>query len=169
MARKSTKSPAQLDRDISRKLKVQWPRLKLLGFIDGLSIYLVSGEEVRTALLPVARDVDFTCGGNEAAYPGYVPKNEIWIDDGLRVLDRITTIFHEIIERNLMLYRGMDYDDAHETACWRESEFRHKILANGRPSSTNLRLVADALKPYAKEAIPTGKRPGKASRTVGML
>lgn len=156
----SKKSPAQLDREISSILTLQPPRLKRLGFINGLAIYLVSGEQVRNKT-----DIDFTAGGSEAAYPGYIPRNEIWLDDALHVLDRIATIFHEIVERNLMLYGGLDYDRAHEIACKREIDFR-KDLAKKQPVSTDLRLVARALKPYSKEAIPTGKRPGKASRTT---
>ena len=154
------KSASQLEREISETLKLTPPRLKRLGYINGLAIYLVSGEQVRNKT-----DIDFTAGGSEAAYPGYIPKNEIWLDDALHVLDRIATIFHEIVERNLMLYRGIDYDDAHDTACKREIEFR-KELEKRQPTSTDLRLVAKALKPFADEAIPTGKRPGKASRTT---
>jgi hypothetical protein len=159
MSSYSKKSPAQLQREISSTLALKPPRLKRLGYINGLVIYLVSGEQIRNKT-----DIDFTAGGSEAAYPGYIPKNEIWLDDALHVLDRIATIFHEIVERNLVLYSGIDYDDAHETACKRELEFREKLMKNP-PKSTDLRLVTSALKPYSKEAIATGKRPGKASRT----
>lgn len=155
-----SKSAAQLDREISSGLAIKPPRLKRLGFIDGLTIYLVSGEQVRNEI-----DLDFTAGGNSGAYPGYVPKNEIWLDDALHVLDRIATIFHEIVERNLMLYQGIGYDRAHDTACKREIEFRKELIQK-QPASTDLRLVARALRPYAKEAIPSGKRPGRASRTT---
>ena len=64
----------------------------------------------------------------------------------MHVLDRIATIFHEIVERNLVLYGGIDYDDAHDIACKREIEWRKK-LARKRPKSTDLRLVTEALKP----------------------
>ena len=154
------KTGAQLDREISSALALKPPRLRLMGYVTGLPVYLVSGEKVRNEI-----DIDFTQGGNEAAYPGYVPVDEIWIDDAMHALDRIATIFHEIIELNLVKYGGMDYDKAHEIACKREIEFR-KELAKKQPTSTDLRLVTRALKPYSKEAIPTGKRPGKASRTV---
>jgi hypothetical protein len=159
MSARSKKSAAQLDREISSSLALRPPRLKRLGFIDGLAIYLVSGEQVRNQT-----DIDFTAGGSEAAYPGYIPKNEIWLDDALHVLDRIATIFHEIVERNLMLHKGLDYDDAHEIACERELAFREK-LARKQPTATDLRLVARALEPYSEEAIPTGRRPGRASHT----
>ena len=147
--RTSTSSPSQL----------KPPRLRRLGVINGLTIYLVSGELVRNKT-----DIDFTAGGSEAAYPGYIPKNEIWLDDALHVLDRIATIFHEIVERNLMLHGGVDYDDAHDIACKREIVFRKQLIAR-QPTSTDLGLVRRALVPFAKEAVPTGKKPGKASRT----
>ena len=155
------KSGAQIAREISTTLAVNPPRLRRLGYVTGLPVYLVSGEQVRNEI-----DLDFTQGGNEAAYPNYVPAGEIWIDDAMHVIDRIATIFHEIVERNLMLYGGVDYDDAHDTALEREREFR-KVLAIKRPASTDLRLVTAALKPYRGEAVPSGKRPGKPSRTIG--
>lgn len=156
-----SKKPAQLDREIADALELKTPRLRLMGYVTGLPVYLVSGEKVRNEI-----DIDFTQGGNEAAYPGYVPPNEIWIDDAMHALDRIATIFHEIVERNLVLYGGMDYDEAHDIACKREIVFR-KELAIKRPASTDLRLVTAALRPYSKEAQASGKRPGKPSRTVG--
>jgi hypothetical protein len=162
MAPRRKKTGAQLEREISAALKLEPPRLRLLGYVTGLPVYLVSGEQVRNRI-----DIDFTQGGNEAAYPGYVPPGEIWIDDAMHALDRIATIFHEIVERNLVLYGGINYDDAHDVACKREIEFR-KELARRRPSSTDLRLVTAALKPYRKEALPSGKRPGKPSRTISL-
>jgi hypothetical protein len=158
---RTKKSHAQLEREISTALALEPPRIRRLGYVTGLPVYLVSGEKVRNEI-----DLDFTQGGNEAAYPNYVPAGEIWIDDAMHVVDRIATIFHEIVERNLMIYGGMDYDDAHDTALEREREFR-KELARKRPASTDLRLVTAALKPFRKEAVPSGKRPGKPSRTVG--
>jgi hypothetical protein len=156
------KPPAQLDREIEEVFTLKPPRLKLYGYVTGLPVYLVSGEYVRNHI-----DLDFTAGGNEAAYPSYVPAGEIWVDDALHVMDRIATIFHEIVERNLMLYGGVDYDDAHDTACAREKELR-KELRKRPPTTTDLRLVAMALKPYGKEAVPSGKKPGKPSRAAGV-
>jgi hypothetical protein len=155
------KSPAQLDRDIAAARRLEPPRIKRLGYVTGLVVYLVSGEYVRNHI-----DLDFTQGGNEGAYPGYNPPGEIWIDDAMHVLDRLATIFHEIVERNLMIYQGVGYDKAHDTALAREKEFR-KTLMHERPTTTDLRLVSKALRPYAKEAVPSGKKPGRASRTIG--
>jgi len=155
------KSPAQLDREIAAARSLEPPRIKRLGYVTGLVVYLVSGEYVRNHI-----DLDFTQGGNEGAYPGYNPPGEIWIDDAMHVLDRLATIFHEIVERNLMIYQGVGYDKAHDTALAREKEFR-KTLMRDRPATTDLRLVSKALRPFAKEAIPSGKKPGQASRTIG--
>lgn len=157
------KSSAQLDREITSALKLKPPRLKRLGYVNGLVVYLVSGEYVRNHI-----DPDFTQGGNEGAYPGYNPPGEIWIDDAMHVLDRIATIFHEIVERNLMINRGIGYDKAHDTALARELEFRKQLIAK-RPTSTDLKLVAAALRPYREEATPNGKKPGRPSRTIGAL
>lgn len=162
MTTRPKKTAAQLRREIDDVLAIKSPRIRLLGHVTGLPVYLVSGEQVRNQI-----DIDFTQGGNEAAYPGYVPAGEIWIDDAMHALDRIATIFHEIVERNLVLYGGVDYDEAHEIACKREIEFR-KELARRRPTSTDLRLVSAALRPYRTEAQPSGKRSGRPSRTVGM-
>lgn len=160
---RTKKAPGRLDREITAALALEPPRLRRLGYVTGLPVYLVSGEQVRNQI-----DIDFTQGGNEAAYPGYVPAGEIWIDDAMHSLDRIATIFHEIVERNLVLYGGINYDKAHDIACKREIEFR-KELARKRPASTDLRLVTAALRPYREEAQRSGKRPGKPSRTVGAL
>ena len=163
VAPRMKKTPSQLDREINAALKLEPPRTRLLGHVTGLPVYLVSGEHVRNHI-----DIDFTQGGNEAAYPGYVPPGEIWIEDGIRVLDRIATIFHEIVERNLVLYGGLDYEPAHDIACEREVKFR-KDLARKRPTHTDLKLVTAALRPFAAEALNKGKRPGAPSRTIGPL
>jgi hypothetical protein len=92
-------------------MKLRRPRLRLLGRVAGLRIYLVCGKQVRDEL-----DIDFTMGGNEAVYPSYVPPNEIWIDDAAHAHDRTATALHEIIERDQMMRFGKDYDDAHEVA-----------------------------------------------------
>ena len=153
--------PTKIARELREALEVKPPRLRLLGHVTGLPVYLVSGERVRNDI-----DIDFTQGGNEAAYPGYVPKGEIWIDDAMHALDRIATTFHEIVERNMVLFGGIDYDDAHEIACKREIALRRQLAAM-RPTNADLvKLTTIALEPYRHEATPSGKRPGKPSRTI---
>jgi hypothetical protein len=155
----------EIDRHVvSRTQDLRAPRLRLLGYVqsgrDALPVYLVSGELVRNTI-----DIDFTQGGNEAAYPSYVPKREIWIDDAMHTLDRIATTFHEITERNMVLYQGIDYDRAHDIACQREIVLRRDLRLHP-PRAFDVRLVARALEPFAREAYPQGKRPGKPSRIV---
>jgi len=158
----------RMDREIKSALTLKPPRITFYGFVTGLPVYLVSGLAIRSGDGLDFEDLDFTAGGNEGAYPNYVPPGEIWVDDALRVFDRISTIFHEIVERNLMVNRGMDYDDAHDIALEREKVFRRE-LKKRRPTTTDLKLVTEALRPFASEARPTGKPPGMPSRTIGPL
>jgi hypothetical protein len=140
--------------------KLAPPRLKYLGSVDGLKIYLVSGEKIRNEI-----DIDFTQGGNEAAYPRYNPPGEIWIDDAMHALDRIATAFHEIMERHLVMKHGEDYDLAHAKACAHEILFRKK-LASERPKKFDARRVSKEFHDYlrALPPAPKGVMPGKASR-----
>ncbi len=115
------------------------PRIRLLGYVTGLPVYLVDGLLVRNKI-----DLDFTCGGNGAVYPNYVPRNEIWIDDALNAFDRTATVLHEIVERNLMFDRGWSYDRAHDAASASERVFREE-LALRPPRATDLHRVEAAL------------------------
>lgn len=119
--------------------KLVSPRLRFLGRVNGLAVYLVSGEKVRNTL-----DIDFTQGGNEAIYPTYVPVGEIWIDDAMHALDQHATALHEIVERHEMLDNGLSYDDAHDIASSRERVFR-KELERKPPSVWESALVTRAL------------------------
>ena len=102
------------------------PRLRLLGRVAGFPVYLVSGEQVRNEL-----DIDFTQGGNDGIYPLYIPAPEIWIDDALHGLDRTATALHEMVERDLMVRHGWEYDPAHEVASSYEKPFRRQLRAAG--------------------------------------
>lgn len=119
------------------------PRLRLLGKVAGLSVYLVSGEKVRDDL-----DIDFTMGGNAGRY-SYVPMNEIWIDDAMHVLDRTATALHEVVERDLMLHRGMSYDRAHDAANLCEHSFREDLLRHP-PKKFDARRVTAAYREHLR-------------------
>lgn len=134
------------------------PRLRLLGRVAGLAIYLVDGERVRDAI-----DIDFTMGGNEARY-SYVPPGEIWIDNAAHVLDRTATALHELIERDLMLHHGMSYDTAHDAANARELLFR-RDLERRRPTRFDARRVAAAFRVYSREK-PIRKRSRQLDREI---
>ncbi|MDZ4385043.1 MAG: hypothetical protein U0944_01355, partial [Candidatus Moranbacteria bacterium] len=66
-----------------------------------------SGREVRAKL-----DPDFFLGGHNLVY-GYVPKNEIWIDDAQDGREIKYTLLHELHEAKLM-EKGTSYDNAHD-------------------------------------------------------
>lgn len=126
-------------------MRLQPPRLRLLGRVDGLAIYLVDGERTRNEI-----DVDFVNGGNGAVYPSYVPGDEIWIDDAQHALDRTATALHELIERDLMRGHGLDYDRAHDAANRYERAFRWELRYH-RPLTFALREVAGAYHTYLRD------------------
>jgi hypothetical protein len=125
------------------------PRLRSLGRVVGLAVYLVDGERIRDEI-----DIDFTMGGNEGVYPNYVPRNEIWLDDAMHPLDMCATALHEIVERDLMLNFGMDYDHAHDIASANERPFRAELLKK-RPRAFDGRRVAAAYRAYERGAKKT--------------
>jgi hypothetical protein len=110
--------------------------------VQGLAIYLVDGEHVRNLI-----DVDFVNGGNGAVYPGYIPLDEVWIDDAQHALDRTATALHELVERDLMLHRGMSYDRAHDEANVYERGLRWRLMHH-RPTTYAARSVAEAYRTY---------------------
>jgi len=128
------------------------PRTKLLGRVAGLAIYLVSGEAVRNQI-----DIDFTQGGNEAIYPTYVPRGEIWVDDAMGGLDRTATVVHEMVERDLMLRYGWSYDDAHEVASAHERVLRGELLRSG-VKKLDLARAGAAYRAYLADRRPPAAR-----------
>lgn len=140
--------------------KLQPPRIRYLGKVAGLSVYLVSGVQVRNRI-----DIDFTCGGNEAVYPSYVPPDEIWLDDAAGPLDRTATCLHEIVERDQMMRFGKDYNDAHEVASATERPFRRE-LAKSPPRAYDGKRVAAAYRAYLRkpDRYPVVDRPDDLPR-----
>jgi hypothetical protein len=70
----------------------------------GADVYTVDGELVRKYVYP-----DFSEGGNDQAYPNFVPKGQVWLDKFNIGGDRKTTLAHELLEREKMM-GGMFYD-----------------------------------------------------------
>ena len=101
------------------------PRVRVLGKVSGLTIYLVCGQCVRDAI-----ELEFTMGGNHGAYPKFVPKSEIWIDDAMNAFDQTATALHELVERDRMLHHHMGYDRAHVVANRHERVFRKELAAS---------------------------------------
>jgi len=141
-------------------MKFSPPRTRYLGKIAGLAVYLVSGVSVRNNT-----DIDFTCGGNEAVYPNYVPPGEIWLDDAAGALDRTATALHEIVERHQMMEFGKSYNDAHEVASATERPFRRE-LAKAPPKTFDARRVGIAYRAYLKDPgrYPVLDRPNDPAR-----
>jgi hypothetical protein len=130
-------------------MKLEPPRLRLLGRVAGLPIYLVSGEQIRNTI-----DVDFVFGGNDGIYPFYIPAPEIWIDDGQHGLDRNATALHEMVERDLMVRHGLDYDRAHDIASSYERPFRKQLSRDG-VTTFDAKKLAAAYRGYFRNQPPT--------------
>jgi hypothetical protein len=79
---------------------------------------------------------DYTQGGHGFVYP-WVPKPQIWIEDGVDHREMKYIVCHEYLERRLMRDRGMVYDGAHEIASKLEYDLRKgrgltPLLAGGK-------------------------------------
>jgi len=85
---------------------------------NDITVWIVDGRLVRNKL-----DIDFTEGGHDFVYD-YVPKNEVWIDNDLKLHEIDYILLHELYERNLMS-KGMGYLQAHTRASRVETYCRH--------------------------------------------
>jgi hypothetical protein len=70
---------------------------------------------------------DYTEGGHGYVYP-WVPRTEIWIEDGVDRREIPFILCHEYLERRMMRDAGLEYDRAHEIASKVEYDLR---LAKG--------------------------------------
>lgn len=89
-----------------------------LGRREGQGIWIVDGFKVVRDLYP-----PFVMGGNDQRYR-FNPDDDIWIDNRIGVEELGYTIAHELIERRLMLEKGMTYDKAHNQGLALEKEMR---------------------------------------------
>jgi len=84
-----------------------------------LRVYTVNGQFVRDNYL-----IDFTQGGHFKVYPEFIPKNEIWLDNNLNIIDRKATLLHELAE--MKGWQGASkYSEVH-------NEVANPIEAEGR-------------------------------------
>jgi hypothetical protein len=72
-----------------------------------VKVWLVNGNLVRSYY-----KTDYTEGGHGYVYP-WVPRPEIWIEDGVDHREVPFIVCHEYLEHRLMRDRGIDYDTAH--------------------------------------------------------
>ena len=84
---------------------------------DNVKIWLVDGRMVRDFFF-----VEYAEGGHDKVY-GFIPENEIWIDEILPPEEIKFIIFHELRERNLMI-GGKNYREAHKGATLAEDYYR---------------------------------------------
>jgi|GEM_PF-709722 len=96
-----------------------------------VKVYIVDGNLVRSYY-----KTDYTEGGHGYVYP-WVPKPEIWIENGVDHREVPFIVSHEYLERRLMRDEGIDYDTAHEICSKVEFNLRKMkgatpLLATGR-------------------------------------
>jgi hypothetical protein len=73
-----------------------------------VEVWLIDGNLARSYY-----KTDYTEGGHGYVYP-WVPRPEIWVEDGVDRREMPYIVCHEYIERRLMRDEELDYDPAHE-------------------------------------------------------
>ncbi len=94
---------------------------------NGITVWLVYGRLVRSVF-----NIDFTEGGHDLVY-GFVPKNEVWIDDDLLKKEIPYVILHELYERSLMVKEIPNYNEAHKKSAkieWQARKNEKKLKEN---------------------------------------
>lgn len=96
-----------------------------------VSVRLVDGNLLRSYY-----KTDYTQGGHAYVYP-WVPKQQIWIEDGVDHREIPFILCHEYLERRLMRDGGLEYARAHEIASALEYDLRKgtgltSMLSRGR-------------------------------------
>jgi hypothetical protein len=84
---------------------------------NGLSVWLVSGPEVRKSL-----NIEFIEGGHGLRYD-FIPEDQVWIEQLNNEQEQKFILIHELHEHSLML-NGITYDEAHDEASAVELEAR---------------------------------------------
>jgi hypothetical protein len=83
-----------------------------------VKVWIVDGNLVRSYY-----KTDYTQGGHGYVYP-WVPRAEIWIEDGVDHRELRFVLCHEYLERRLMRDEGLDYDTAHDICSHLEFDLR---------------------------------------------
>jgi len=96
-----------------------------------VTVWLIDGNRARCYY-----KTDYTEGGHGYVY-AWVPKPEIWIEDGVDRREVPFIVCHEYLERRLMRDAGLDYDRAHEICSrvefrLRKAEGLTPLLTGGR-------------------------------------
>jgi len=88
---------------------------------DSYEVWAVDGAQIRKTIFN-----EFLYGGNSFRYP-FIPENEIWIDNAVSCEEYLTTLRHEIRERNLMKEKNLTYFEAHDSALTLEYNLRNEF------------------------------------------
>lgn len=83
-----------------------------------VSVRLIDGNLARSYY-----KTDYTQGGHGYVYP-WVPRQQIWVEDGADRRELPFIVCHEYLERRLMRDAGLEYDRAHEVASALEYDLR---------------------------------------------
>jgi Virulence factor BrkB len=131
-----------------------------------VAVRLVDGNLARSYY-----KTDYTQGGHGYVYP-WVPKPQIWIENGVDHREIHFIVCHEYLEQRLMRDKGLDYDHAHKIASKLEFDLRksagltpllgsghRKISKSDLPGLTSEEVFAFVLKNYSAKW--TGKQWGR--------
>lgn len=135
----------QVTRDREDEVEIDWsprgqePRLN--AWLDVVCDTPEGEEEIHYMLVagPYLRNhlfSDYVEGGHFYRY-GWIPEDQIWMEDTMGYLDQICTGIHEIHERYRMKYLGWTYDRAHMSALKVEREIRLLALEENTILPTN--------------------------------
>jgi hypothetical protein len=117
-----------------------------------VEVWLIDGNLARSYY-----KTDYTEGGHGYVYP-WVPRPEIWVEDGVDRREVPFIVSHEYLERRLMRDEGIDYDTAHEICSKVEFNLRKckgatPLLVHGRRKLTKPdlpRLTGEEVFDYVK-------------------
>jgi hypothetical protein len=85
-----------------------------------ITVRVVDGAQAR------AQDQAFAVGGHHEVYP-WIPKDEVWIEQGSAGPDRTAILVHELVEWALMRWDGLAYARAHQLANAAEEAVRLRV------------------------------------------
>ena len=148
--------PHHTDLNITDLKKI---RIKYLGPLYGVKIYMVDGEYLRNGIY-----VDYTNGGNPGRYT-FVPEGEIWVDRE-KPNDFAATVVHEFVECHHMMKNKKSYDPAHEIANKFEREFRLRVK-DGRINLKSYEQIVPYLSKWLKMKKSSNASPGGHINTAG--
>lgn len=121
--------------DINKlKLPEKHSHKKYIGNVNNVDIFLVDGDEVKKEHF-----MDFVEGGHDIVYR-FIPENQVWIDYNISNRPIYHIIYHELIERTLMLYNKMNYEQAHNIANKEEQKRINVDIKNESINKKELKL-----------------------------